>query len=353
MNHGPLDVLVPSARAAAGPTAPFSEIALTGVYEISKILATLGREGFVRQDPLTGRFHLGWRLLALAFGHADRVGLPALCLPILQAVADDTDELVQLAIVESDQLLFVAKAEGPGQQMRMLPLVGVAPPIHATASGKAWLAHLPEAEALAIVGRHRLTRLTARTLTSRAKLLAQLRTARVQGYAIVDEELVEGGRAAAAPILVAGRPVGAVAVSGGEARAGLTKDLGLPMPIRMLLAALQSPAPIGADTPGGKIYLQVCAACHMPNGSGVPGMQPALSSNAIVSGDANRLIDVILRGPAAVLPADRERFSNVMPPFSVLSDADIAGVITYLRKNFAPGAAEVTPAQVAARRAKL
>jgi glucose/arabinose dehydrogenase/mono/diheme cytochrome c family protein len=118
-------------------------------------------------------------------------------------------------------------------------------------------------------------------------------------------------------------------------------------------AALQSPAPIGADTPGGKIYLQVCAACHMPNGSGVPGMQPALSSNAIVSGDTNRLIDVILRGPAAVLPADREKFSNVMPPFSVLSDADIAGVITYLRKNFAPGAADVTPAQVAARRAKL
>jgi mono/diheme cytochrome c family protein len=88
----------------------------------------------------------------------------------------------------------------------------------------------------------------------------------------------------------------------------------------------------------------------MPNGSGVPGMQPALSGNAIVSGDTNRLIDVILRGPAAVLPAGREKFSNVMPPFAVLGDADIAGVLTYLRQNFAPGAAAVTPAQVAARR---
>jgi IclR family acetate operon transcriptional repressor len=185
-----------------------------GKASLSKILATLVREGFVRQDPLTGRFHLGWRLLALAFGHAERVGLPALCLPILQAVADDTDELVQLAVVEGDQLLFVAKAEGPGQQMRMLPLVGVAPPVHATASGKIWLAHLPETEALAIVRRHGLPRLTPRTLTSRAKLVEQLRAARARGYAIVDEELVEGGRAAAAPILAAGRPVGAVAVSG-------------------------------------------------------------------------------------------------------------------------------------------
>lgn len=185
-----------------------------GKASLSKILATLVREGFVRQDPLTGRFHLGWRLLALAFGHAERVGLPALFLPILQALADDTDELVQLAVVEGDQLLFVAKAEGPGQQMRMLPLVGVAPPVHATASGKVWLAHLPEGEALAIVRRHGLPRLTPRTLTSRAKLVEQLHAARAQGYAIVDEELVEGGRAAAAPILAAGRPVGAVAVSG-------------------------------------------------------------------------------------------------------------------------------------------
>lgn len=112
----------------------------------------------------------------------------------------------------------------------------------------------------------------------------------------------------------------------------------------------QAAPPIGADTPGGKIYLQVCAACHMPNGSGVPGMQPSLMNNAVIAGDSKRLIDVLLKGPAAVLPADREKFSNVMPPFSILSDSDIASVITYLRKNFAPSAPPVTAGQVAAQR---
>jgi mono/diheme cytochrome c family protein len=121
---------------------------------------------------------------------------------------------------------------------------------------------------------------------------------------------------------------------------------------KSIFAAAQVPAPIGADTPGGKIYMQVCAACHMPSGSGVPSMQPALAGSAIVAGDATRLIDVLLRGPAAVLPADREKFSNSMPQFAVLNDSDIAGVINYLRKNFAPGAAEVTAAQVAAQRVK-
>ena len=111
-------------------------------------------------------------------------------------------------------------------------------------------------------------------------------------------------------------------------------------------------APVEADTPGGKIYRQVCAACHMANGSGVPNMQPALAGSAVVAGDSVRLINVLLRGPAAVLPPDREKFSNVMPPFAFLSDDDLASVINYLRHNFAPAAGQVTPAQVAGQRAK-
>ncbi|MBI2158330.1 MAG: IclR family transcriptional regulator [Candidatus Rokubacteria bacterium] len=149
--------------------------------------------------------------------------MPAICVPILQALADETDELVQLAVVEDGEVLFVAKAEGPGQQIRMLPLVGLVAPAHATASGKIWLAHLPEAEALAVLARQGLRRLTPRTITSRGKLLAQLREVRARGYAIVDEELVEGGRAVAAPILVGGRVVGAVAVSGPTFRLSLAK----------------------------------------------------------------------------------------------------------------------------------
>ena len=111
---------------------------------------------------------------------------------------------------------------------------------------------------------------------------------------------------------------------------------------------------IGADTPGAKIYAQICAACHMPNGSGVPNMQPALAGSSVIAGDSDLLINVILKGPAAVLPADRPKFSNVMPPFAtVYKDADIASLINYLRANFAPSAPKVTPGQVAAQRAKL
>jgi glucose/arabinose dehydrogenase/cytochrome c5 len=108
---------------------------------------------------------------------------------------------------------------------------------------------------------------------------------------------------------------------------------------------------MGDNTPGGRIYEQVCAACHMQNGRGVPSMQPSLAGSSVVAGDANRLIKVLLLGPAAVLPADREKFSNVMPPFGpVYNDAEIASVINYLRKNFAPSSPKVTAAEVGVMR---
>lgn len=109
-----------------------------------------------------------------------------------------------------------------------------------------------------------------------------------------------------------------------------------------------------ANTPGGRIYAAVCAACHMPNGSGVPNMQPPLAGSPVVAGDTDLLINVLLKGPAAVLPADRQKYQNVMPPFgTVYSNEDIASVINFIRTNFAPNAPKVTPDQVAAQRAKM
>lgn len=193
-----------------------------GKASLSKIMATMEHEGFVRRDA-AGHFHLSWRLLALAFTHAQRVGFSGICSPVLQALADETDELVQLAVIESDRVLFVAKAEGPGQALRLLPLVGLFAPTHATASGKVWLASLPERRAVEVLRSQGLARVTSRTITSRPRLLAELRRVRRDGYAITDGELDEGGRAIAAPILHADAVVGAIAVSGPSFRLSLSR----------------------------------------------------------------------------------------------------------------------------------
>lgn len=111
-------------------------------------------------------------------------------------------------------------------------------------------------------------------------------------------------------------------------------------------------ASAASKLPGRAIYEQYCAPCHMPDGSGAGQLQPALAGDAVVRGDVTQLISVVLRGPAAVLPADRPKYSNIMPAFDLLKDDQIADLLTYLRQDFGKGASAVTAAQVAAVRAK-
>lgn len=193
-----------------------------GKGTISKMLGTLERRHYVRRDATSGRFTLTWRLLALAFGHADQAGMPRVFLPVLQELADETDELVQLAVVDGDQVLFVAKAEGRGQTIRLLPLVGLWAPLHATATGKLWLSTLPAREVSRVLGR-RLPAVAPKTITSVDALRKELVRVRGAGYALADEELAEGGRAIAAPITRDGAMVGAVALSGPAYRLSLER----------------------------------------------------------------------------------------------------------------------------------
>ena len=219
-----LRVIEAVAEAAGGTTV--SELARLlgcGKGTLSKMLATLERRHYVRRDGETGRFHLTWRLLALAFGHADRAGVPRLFVPVLQELADETDELIQLALVDGDQVLFVAKAEGLGQSIRLLPLVGMWAPVHATASGKLWLASLPERELPRALGRQRLRAVAPRTITTMSALRRELSQIRAQGYAIADGELAEGGRAIAAAVRREGEMLGAVALSGPAYRLSLER----------------------------------------------------------------------------------------------------------------------------------
>ena len=85
----------------------------------------------------------------------------------------------------------------------------------------------------------------------------------------------------------------------------------------------------------------------MADGSGVPNLQPSLLDSAIVRGDPATLIRVILHGPAAVLPADRPKYSNLMPGFEpALNDTQVADLASFVRQAFGRSGA-VTPGQVA------
>ena len=110
--------------------------------------------------------------------------------------------------------------------------------------------------------------------------------------------------------------------------------------------------PLDDGSHGARLYAQTCAACHMVDGSGVANMQPPLIGDQVVAGDPARLINVILRGPAAVLPADRFKYANTMTAFgATLGNQDIAEIASFLRRVTAYDDQAITPEQVAAQRA--
>ena len=92
---------------------------------------------------------------------------------------------------------------------------------------------------------------------------------------------------------------------------------------------------------GEKVYAANCVACHQASGKGVPGAFPALDGDPVVNGPRAAQINILLNG------------KNAMPAWkAVLSDTDIAAVITYTRNSWSNKVAEnlVQPAEVLAAR---
>lgn len=116
-----------------------------------RLLATLAERGLVSQDASSGAYGLTLKLAQLAFRNLDLRGLPDAGQLVLDDLARATREYCRLAVVEGENLVWIARAQGATAGLRYEPPMGTEIVLHATATGKAWLASLPEAEALRIV----------------------------------------------------------------------------------------------------------------------------------------------------------------------------------------------------------
>lgn len=86
---------------------------------------------------------------------------------------------------------------------------------------------------------------------------------------------------------------------------------------------------------GQTVYMDNCASCHMEDGQGQLPNFPALDGNEFVMGDPQPVIEVVLHGRGA------------MPPFGgILTDEEVAGVVTYIRSAWTNIAAPVEPQAV-------
>jgi DNA-binding IclR family transcriptional regulator len=184
-----------------------------------RLLGALVSRHYARQNPVTEHYEATLSVAALGLRLLANTGLSDVYQPILDDLAEATGELVRLAVLEGGNLIWISKAQGARSAIRYDPVSGRHAPLHATAMGKAWLATLPEQEAVRIVTAAGFTGATGRNaVTTEAGLRAELRKTREQGYGLVDEEADPGISAIAMVVRDAsgpGRPVvGCVSIGG-------------------------------------------------------------------------------------------------------------------------------------------
>lgn len=89
-----------------------------------------------------------------------------------------------------------------------------------------------------------------------------------------------------------------------------------------------------AQRTGQQVYLDICAACHGIDGTGVANIFPPLRQSEWVE-DPELIAQIVLRGLAGKIYVQGVRYASAMPSYGdQLSDAELAGVVAYVQQSF-------------------
>ena len=183
-------------------SAGVSEVAAEiGVHKSTafRLLAALEERDLVEQNADRGKYQLAFGILRLASSIPARIDLVRQSQPLLDELAAEIDETINIAVVREHYAVNVQQAMSTAA-VASQNWVGQLTALHATASGKVLLAYMPEEQLEAILEKAGLPKLTPHTITSRKTLLAQLEEVRASGFAVTHEELEAGLNASAVPI---------------------------------------------------------------------------------------------------------------------------------------------------------
>jgi IclR family KDG regulon transcriptional repressor len=173
----------------------------TGLHRSTahRILMALEYNDLIKQNPETGKYHLGIKLFKLGHQAVSQLNLREICRPFLIHIMSKTKETLHLAVLDEDEVLYLDKVEGP-HALRMPSRVGRHIPTYCTSLGKAMLSCLDEQEVKRILRKQALKSYTPNTIKNLDPLLADLRAIRKRGYSVDNEEIEIGLRCVGAPV---------------------------------------------------------------------------------------------------------------------------------------------------------
>ncbi len=164
---------------------------------VRRLLITLERLGYAESN---GRvYRLRTRVLKLGFSYLSSTSLSVTAQPVLERLTEIVHESSSLSVLDEDQIIYLARSTSK-RVMSVGLSVGSRLPAYCTSMGRVLLAALPESDVASYLERVELRAMTPKTVTDKGLLGDIIRRVRIDGYALVDEELELGLRSIAVPI---------------------------------------------------------------------------------------------------------------------------------------------------------
>lgn len=178
---------------------------------VHRLLATLIQHGFIRQNPATKRYTLSVKFWEKGCLVVNWHGLTAQARPYMEEINRTLGETVTLGVMEDGFSVYIDEIQSL-QPIGTQRYLGRRVPGHASATGKAILAHRPDE--IDRVLAHGLAKFTERTITRPKDLARELTRVRQQGYSVNRGAWLPNVVGIAAPVRNhSGRVIAAVSVS--------------------------------------------------------------------------------------------------------------------------------------------
>jgi len=188
-----------------------------------RLLTTMEEKRFVQFDGAAATWSIGSNCFVAGIGFLRRRHFVAAALPFMHRLSAKLGTSVNLGVLESGELLLLEQVAAFGSK-GLLAHPGARLALHASALGKVMLSCAePERRVDAVARCGSFARITARTIVQGSALAEELRTVRVRGFAVDNEETASEKRCVAAPIYdTDGRCIAALSVT--ETKSRLNDD---------------------------------------------------------------------------------------------------------------------------------
>jgi IclR family acetate operon transcriptional repressor len=200
---------------------PLDEITeITGMAKttVHRLLYSMGKLGYIEQDPVTTLYSLSGKFFELGTNALPYQRLTVLAKPLMQSLLLTFGESVNLAVPMSGVAIYILVLESP-KPHRVAASVGDYSYLHSTSVGKSIAAYMSNEKLEHALVRYGMPAMTSATITTRTGLERELAKVREEGVAIDNEENALGIICVGGPIFASdGEPIAALSISGPSIR---------------------------------------------------------------------------------------------------------------------------------------